>query len=183
MRAKKELQHTIFADFISKNCPFKGQTLYSSALKTANVAGKIVAIMGTDQFTVSQLKNLSDSAAHIFIFQDEPKLILPQSSKVTSLLIPHPLFARNRRLFSNCVKRVLALRFLEKEVSNIWLRRLLTANAVQEEKLFLKSDSYFQSLQQPNCELITWPVAQITTDHIETINAMKYKVDVIVYTN
>lgn len=183
MRQKKELRHTVFADFTSENTLFQGQILYSSALKTTNVAGKIVAILGTDQFTVSQLKYLSESAAQIFIFQDKPKFILPQSSQVTSLLIPHPLFARNRRLFSHCVKRVLALRFLEKEVSNIWLRRLLTANAVQQEKLFLRSDSYFKSLQQPNCELITWPVAQITADYIETINRMKYKIDVIVYTN
>lgn len=183
MRAKKEVQHTVLQEITSRNSDFQGQILYSSELKTSNLSGKTIAILGTDQFTVSQLKNLSEIATQVFIFQDKPKLILPQSSKLISLLIPHPLFARNRRLFSNCVKRVLALRFLEKEVSNLWLRRLLTANAVQDEKVFLKSDSYFQTLQQPNCELITWPVAKIAADHIETINALHYKVDVLVYTN
>ena len=183
MNAHVELQEAFFRFDTAHRIDFRGVQISSEALKKTDLSHKRVAIIGTDQFTVSYLNTLSQTATQLYIFQIQPRLILPHTPKITSTLIPHPLIARNRRLFSNCVKRVLALRFLEREVPNIWLRRLLTANAAHNEKQFLKSDSYFQALQRENCQLITWPIAQIHGDYIETINAEKFKIDVIVYAN
>ena len=161
---------------------FSGLKIQAEQLKNIDLKGRVVAILGVNQAVVSHLNYLTEHCQQIYLFQHRPQLILPQSSRVISTLIPHPLIAKNRRLFSNRIKRLLALRFLEKEVSNIWLRKLLTANAAQPQKQFLKSDSYFQAVQKSNCELITWPISDIKDTTIHTINGEFFEINALVVT-
>ena len=69
------------------------------------------------------------------VFQITPHFILPHSQMGTHKLITHPLI-KNRRLFNNRVKSILALRFLETQVNEPWLKRLLTPNTATTKKYF-----------------------------------------------
>ena len=162
---------------------FQGLIISTKDIKHYDLSNKRVAIIGTDQFSVRYLLALTETARQLYIFQTQPRLILPHNSRIASTLVPHPRIARNRPLFSQSVKRVLALRFLEREVNDLWLRRLLTANAAAAQLHFLKSDSYYQALQKANCQLITWPIAQINTDEIITLHEQRYEIDVLIYAN
>lgn len=161
---------------------FSGLKIQSEHIKQINLSGQTVAILGVNQAVVSHLNYLTEHCRQVYVFQTSPQLVLPQSSRVISTLIPHPLIAKNRRLFSNRIKRLLALRFLEKEVSNVWLRKLLTANATQPQKQFLKSDSYFQAVQKSNCQLITWPISGIKDSTIYLINGEFFEINTLVLT-
>lgn len=45
----------------------------------------------------------------------------------------------------------------------------------------LLSSDYYPALQQPNCELISWPIANISERGICTVEGIKYQVDCIVF--
>ena len=89
---------------------------------------------------------------------------------------------KNRRLFNNRVKSLLAIRYLESQVADVWLRRQLMPNTASERKVFLKSDTYYSALQNSNCKLITWPVVKITEEAIQSMEGIEHLVDIIVHT-
>jgi hypothetical protein len=174
------IQSAITEHFSAQLHTFSGEIVPSDQIKKVNLHGQKIAILGVDQFIASHLLGLTQHCTEVLVFQIQPQLILPQSSRLSSTLIPHPLISKNKRLFSNHFKRVLALRFLEREVSNLWLRKLLTANAAQPQKCFLKSDTYFQALQKDNCQLITWPISHFEDTTIHTINDEVFKINALV---
>lgn len=96
--------------------------------------------------------------------------------------VQHPLLMKNKRLLNTRIKSILALRFLDNQIQDRWLKRQLTPNLAQENKVFLKSDDYYHALQQTNCQLITWPIKRITTDTIECVDGSLFPVDLIITT-
>lgn len=98
----------------------------------------------------------------------------------TNKLITHPLIIKNRRLFNNRVKSLLALRFLDTQVSETWLKRLLTPNMATAKKVFFKSDSYYAALQKSNCKLQTWPIVKVNHKSIHSMDGIEQPVDIII---
>lgn len=141
-----------------------------------------VAIIGTDQHTVSHLENISLSANHVKVFQITPRYILPKTDKGINRLISHPLLIKNRRLFNNRIKTLLSLRFLESQITAPWLRNLLTPNSANLPKVFLKSDSYYAALQRENCVLSAWPIQKISSSNIQSIDGISFSADLIITT-
>ena len=141
-----------------------------------------VAIIGTDQHTVSHLENISLSANNVKVFQITPQYILPRTDKVINRLISHPLLIKNRRLFNNRIKTLLSLRFLESQITTPWLRNLLTPNSANLPKVFLKSDSYYAALQRENCVLSAWPIQKISASTIQSIDGISFTADLIITT-
>ena len=92
------------------------------------------------------------------------------------------MIIKNRRLFNNRIKALLAIRYLESQVQDNWLKRQLMPNSASEHKLFLKSDTYYSALQRENCKLITWPIVKITDQAIKSMDGTEHKVDVIIST-
>ena len=179
------MQHLMF-ESISKYSwgfeAFTGQILPSNQLKEFDFSHLNVAIIGTDQETVTHLEKICQQAKFVTVFQITPHFILPHSQIGIHRLITHPLIAKNRRLFNNRVKSILALRFLETQVNETWLKRLLTPNTARANKTFFKSDSYYTALQRANCKLQTWPIVKVTDTAIYSMDSTQRPVDIIIRT-
>jgi len=159
---------------------FAGQVIPSTSIKQFDFSHSSVAIIGTNQDTVTHLEKICQQAKFVTVFQITPHFILPHSQMGTNKLITHPLIIKNRRLFNNRVKSLLALRFLDTQVSETWLKRLLTPNTATTKKVFFKSDSYYTALQKPNCKLQTWPIVKVTNTSIHSMDGVEQPVDIII---
>jgi len=137
---------------------FRGQLIPSEHIDQYDLSDLKVAIIGADQATVSKLENICQKAQFVKVFQ------------IT------------RRLFNNRIKSLLAIRHLEAQVKETWLRRQLTPNTGAENKKFFKSDNYYIALQRDNCKLITWPVVRINADSIQSMEGVEHLIDVIITT-
>lgn len=159
---------------------FAGQVIPSTSIKEFDFSHSSVAIIGTNQDTVTHLEKICQQAKFVTVFQITPHFILPHSQMGTHKLITHPLIIKNRRLFNNRVKSLLALRFLETQVNETWLKRLLTPNMATTKKVFFKSDSYYAALQKSNCKLQTWPIVKVTNTSIHSMDGVEQPVDIII---
>ena len=161
---------------------YQGKLISASEIKQTDFSGLRVAIIGANQLSVTHLDLICQSAEFVKVFQIRSHFVLPHTEKGIQRLISHPLLVKNRRLFNNRVKSLLAIRYLESQVADVWLRRQLMPNSASERKVFLKSDTYYSALQNSNCKLITWPVVKITEDAIQSMEGIEHLVDVIVQT-
>lgn len=166
-------------DFFQK---FKGKIVSSEDIKHFNFSNLNVAIVGANQKTVTHLEQICSHAKLVKIFQITPHFILPHTEKAIHKLLSHPLIIKNRRLFNNRVKSLLAIRYLESQLKDNWLKRQLMPNSASENKVFFKSDTYYAALQRENCKLITWPVVKITEQAVQSMEGIEHLVDVIITT-
>ena len=161
---------------------FKGTKVEAALIKDMDYQAKNVVIIGTNQLIVSQLDRITSQANTVKVFQIEPHFVLPSTERGIQRVINHPLISKNRRLFNQRVKSLIALRFLETQVNNIWLKRQLMPNLAQQAKVFFKSDTFYSALQKPNCELITWPIVRVFEHYIQSINGESHHADIIIHT-
>ncbi|OTG67870.1 flavoprotein [Acinetobacter sp. ANC 4470] len=161
---------------------FKGKIVATEEIKQFDFSNLNVAIIGANQMTVTHLAQICNHAKLIKVFQITPHFVLPHTEKGIHKLLSHPLMIKNRRLFNNRIKSLLAIRYLESQVQDNWLKRQLMPNSASENKLFLKSDTYYSALQHENCKLITWPVVKITDQAIQSMDGIEHKVDIIIRT-
>jgi cation diffusion facilitator CzcD-associated flavoprotein CzcO len=161
---------------------FTGILITAKELKSYDFSSLNVAIIGANQHIVTYLEQLCHQAQSIKVFQITPHFILPHTERGIHKLLSHPLIIKNRRLFNNRIKSLLAIRYLESEVKNNWLKRQLMPNSASENKLFFKSDSYYRALQDKNCQLITWPIVKITDHTIYSMDGTEHSVDIIITT-
>lgn len=182
-KSKEPHKTVIFQNTAQDFENFRGQVIASDDLHQHNFKDQKVAIIGANQATVSQLEMICQQAQFVKVFQISPHFVLPKTESHIQKLISHPLIIKNRRLFNNRVKSLLAIRYLEAQVKDTWLRRQLTPNTGAENKVFFKSDTYYSALQRANCKLITWPVVKITADAVQSMEGVEHLVDVIITTS
>jgi hypothetical protein len=161
---------------------FKGQIISSKEIHQHDFSKLNIAIIGTDQDIATHLEQLCLHANQVKVFQNSPQYILPKSDKQLHRLINHPLLIKNRRLFSQRIKSLLSIRYLESQIQDPWLRHLLTPNRAQLPKNILKSDSYYAALQRENCHLETWPLVKISQDSVQGIDGLYFYCDTIITT-
>ena len=178
---KQDAPSSTFKNVATDFQTFQGVLVQSKEMKDFDFSQKNVAILSIDQHSASLLSNVCEQATHVAVFQIHPHFILPKNERFMQKLIQHPLVMKNRRLFSNRIKILLALRFLEDQVKDTWLKHLLMPNTAIQNKVFLKADHYYSSLQRENCTLVTWPIVKIHEYGIQAINGDIYACDVIVH--
>ena len=161
---------------------YKGKIIAASEIKLNDFTGQKVAIIGANQLTVTHLSDILNSAELVKVFQITPAFIIPQTEKGIQKLISHPLIIKNRRLFNQRVKSMLAIRYLESQVQEQWLKRQLTPNLAEKNKIFFKSDTFYSAIQRKNCKLITWPIVKITENTVQSMEGIEHLVDVIITT-
>ena len=160
---------------------FTGELIPSTQFQLERIKDQHIAVIGIDQHIARQLYDICLNAASVQVFpMTQPHWILPHTPKLIQTLIYHPLVVKNRRLFNQRVKSLIALRFLDREVKNPWLKRQLTPNQAITKKDFLKSDTYYQALQLKNCHLNTWPIKYIDADLIHDLQGNRHKVSCII---
>lgn len=181
---KRNKDHT---DAFFQNMPehfkhYTGKIIATEDIKLHDFTDLKVAIIGANQLSVSLLEQICQKAQFVKVFQMAPHFVLPHTEKGVQRLVHHPLMIKNRRLFSNRIKSLLAIRYLESEVSDTWLKRQLMPNSAIEKKIFFKSDHYYAALQRENCKLITWPIVKISKDAIQSMEGVEHIVDLIITT-
>lgn len=167
------------ADYFKR---YTGKTISSEQIKNVDFNGLRVAMIGVDQLSATHLDQICQNATFVKVFQISPHFVLPNTERGINRLISHPLMIKNRRLFNNRIKSLLAIRYLESQVQDTWLKRQLMPNPATENKVFYKSDSYYSALQRDNCKLITWPIVKINANSVQTMEGVEHLVDLIINT-
>lgn len=161
---------------------FKGKIISAEDIKQTDFSGLKVAIIGANQMSVSHLDVVCQNALFVKVFQMTPHFVLPHTEKGIQKIIAHPLIAKNKRLFNQRIKTTLAIRYLDSQISDTWLKRQLMPNPASSQKIFFKSDHYYSALQRENCKLITWPVVKITENAVQSMEGIEHLVDIIITT-
>lgn len=138
-----------------------------------------VAVVGTSANALRIVPELVRTAASVKVFQQAPTWVLPRSevappavARVAFAFVP----AKQRR----ALVRHVAARHLKRQVRDPWLRRQLTPSRRSRTTPPLISSDFYPALQQPNCKLISWPIATLSAAGIRTSDGVEHQVDCIV---
>jgi cation diffusion facilitator CzcD-associated flavoprotein CzcO len=167
-----------------------------------DLAGKRVAVIGTGASAVQVVPRIQPRVAHLDVFQRTPPWIMPHPGR--------PTRPRERALFRaapavqklvrggvywgrecyvlpfkfhrlSSVPERMARRHLERQVPDPVLRDRLTPRFEIGCKRILMSDEWYPALQEPNVELVTDAIAEITPRGVVTADGVERPADAIVW--
>ncbi len=166
-------------------------------------AGKSVAVIGTGASAIQIIPELVKVAGSVKVFQRTPGWVLPrldaetpavlralfervpaaQQAARTALFLGHEAAATGLVWDTPVTSLIqqLGKLHLRLAVKDTWLRRQLTPDFRAGCKRMLMSSDYYPALQQDNCKLITWPIATITAQGLQTSDGLQHQVDAIVF--
>ncbi|TLG01690.1 NAD(P)/FAD-dependent oxidoreductase [Nocardia cyriacigeorgica] len=131
-------------------------------------AGRRVAIIGTGAAAARLLPGIAAQARRVTVFQTDAVWVLPRA----------PLLGAVLRRTPDRVVRLLARVNLRLQVRDSWLRHRLTPD---EAAGVAVHNSYYRTLGQPHCTLVTWPIARLVPLGVRTVDGIEHRVDIIVY--
>ena len=166
-------------------------------------AGKSVAVIGTGASAIQIIPELVKVAGSVKVFQRTPGWVLPrvdrktpaaakavfervpavQQAARTALFLGHEAAATGlvwNTPITTLIQQAGKLH-IRMTVKDKWLRRQLTPDFRAGCKRMLMSSDYYPALQQDNCKLITWPIATITPEGLQTSDGLQHEVDAIVF--
>ncbi|GMV17807.1 MAG: 4-hydroxyacetophenone monooxygenase [Polyangiaceae bacterium] len=183
---------------------FRGKKFHSAAWDLCfEPEGKRIASIGTGASAIQFVPELAKSAAALHVFQRTPAWVLPRLERpygewekqlFTSVPAARFLhrqaifwrlelsslpFAREPRLMR--VAERWAIRHMEKSIRDPELRKKLTPSYRMGCKRILMSNTYYPALGQPNVEVVTSGVREITEDAIVDGDGVARPVDAIVF--
>jgi cation diffusion facilitator CzcD-associated flavoprotein CzcO len=183
---------------------FEGASFHSAKWDhSVNLKGKRVAVVGSAASALQLIPEIVDDVKSLDIYQRTPNWVMPRPvesysaaaiarfkrfpilAKLHRLMIyltfegRFPLF-RGSRFFGERAKNM-ALKHLEKQVSDPELRAKLTPDFPVGCKRILASDSFYPALQQDHVDVITEGIASIDNTGIIAENGKRRDVDVIIY--
>jgi cation diffusion facilitator CzcD-associated flavoprotein CzcO len=183
---------------------FGGTSFHSSAWdKSASLAGKRVAVIGTGASSIQIVPEVAEEAAALTVFQRTPPWIhprpnrpIPEGTRAALAKVPGAArsvrnavywmlesramgFAVDPRLMAPL--EAMARRHLERQVPDLELRARLTPDYTIGCKRILLSSDYYPALQRPNVELVTDGIREITPSGVVTGEGTPREFDVIVY--
>jgi cation diffusion facilitator CzcD-associated flavoprotein CzcO len=170
---------------------------------SVDLDGKRVGVIGTGASAIQFVPQIQPQVAHLALFQRSTPYILPrwdtefterhhrifERLPVTQLAERFGWYAYAEAgsvalLYSKTVAKpfvALARRNLEKHVADPELRAKLWPDYPLGCKRVLFSNDYLPALAQPNVDLVTDGIAEITETGIRTTNGVCHEVDVIIY--
>ncbi|MFE3446032.1 NAD(P)/FAD-dependent oxidoreductase [Nocardia sp. NPDC059180] len=149
---------------------FTGPQLSCTAFVPRNqFTDRRVAIIGTGAAAARLLPGIAAEAARVTVFQADAVWILPRA--------PMPGAAVLRRA-PDWVVRLIAHVNLRVQVHDSWMRDRLTPDDTAGVAVH---NSYYRTLRQPHCTLVTWPVARLVPLGVRTVDGIEHRVDTIVY--
>ncbi|HEX6944812.1 MAG TPA: NAD(P)/FAD-dependent oxidoreductase, partial [Casimicrobiaceae bacterium] len=167
-----------------------------------DVAGERVAVIGTGASAIQIVPEIQPKVGSLTLFQRTPSWVMPD--------LDRPVTGIERRLFralpftqravrwliyglqettvlGTIVDRRLSLvferiarRHLRRQVPDPELRRKLRPDYVLGCKRITMSNSYYPALAQPNAEVVTEPIAEVTEKGIRTADGVERELDTIV---
>jgi cation diffusion facilitator CzcD-associated flavoprotein CzcO len=131
--------------------------------------GQRVAIIGSGAALARLVPGIAAEAARVTVFQTEAVWVLPR--------VPLP-GARMPRRAPQRLLRLVARANLRIQVRDSWLRHRLTPDDTAGVAVH---NSYYRTLRQPHCTLVTWPIARLVPLGVRTVDGIEHQVDSIVY--
>ncbi|TXH05346.1 MAG: NAD(P)/FAD-dependent oxidoreductase [Nevskiaceae bacterium] len=168
-----------------------------------DLAGKRIAVIGTGASAIQFVPQIQKKAAHIDLYQRTPPWIMPKPDRPISdaerflfkrfpaaqaafrnsiywMLESRVLgFAINPRLMK-LVARV-ARSHIRKQIRDPELRKKVTPDYTIGCKRVLISDDYYPALAQPNVDVITTGIREITAKGVITSDGVEREVDAIIF--
>ncbi|UGT53744.1 NAD(P)/FAD-dependent oxidoreductase [Nocardia asteroides] len=130
--------------------------------------GERVAIIGSGAAAARLLPGIAAEAARVTVFQTEAVWIVPRA----------PLPAGALRHAPDRLVRLVARANLRLQVRDSWTRYRLTPD---DDAGVAVHDSYYRTLRQPHCRLVTWPIARLARLGVRTVDGIEHRVDTIVF--
>jgi cation diffusion facilitator CzcD-associated flavoprotein CzcO len=124
-----------------------------------------VAVIARGCDAAEIVPTVAQTARSVKVFQEQPDWLLPGPR----LLSLPPLLRRSAARFS-----------LRRAVPDPWIRRRLTPNGKFNKRPMLIDRHYYAALQQPNCDLITWPVYALVPQGVRSAEGIEHHVDCII---
>jgi cation diffusion facilitator CzcD-associated flavoprotein CzcO len=165
--------------------------------------GKDVAVIGTGASAIQFIPEVAERARRLYIFQRTGNWFLPRRNRpypklFKALIKWMPGLQAFRRVFIYYYAEALTLQIrhprtwgrLGRLNSTLFMRRQLTDPAVRQKawpdytfgcKRILFSSEFLPTLQRPTVELVTDPIARLSSDGIVTADGRERRVDCIIY--
>lgn len=182
---------------------FTGASFHSSEWPEGySGTGHRVAVIGSGSSAIQIIPELQKHATQVLQFQRTPTFVLPKNNRLLSedekqLLATSPaaleeersvVFEQEEEQWQNTFVSMkgesyerLAREYLEREIADPELRRLLTPNHAMGCKRPLVSDNYYRSLNAANVTLVPEAVQKVDDHGIITAQGGHFEVDAIVY--
>ncbi|WP_019808279.1 flavin-containing monooxygenase [Saccharomonospora halophila] len=183
---------------------FRGTSFHSARWNhEVDLRDKRVAVIGTGASAVQFVPRIRPEVAELTVFQRSAQYLMPKRDRVYTgwrrrLLRAAPWLQTADRLsfwlyaeFAQvCLSRWQAFtplfewqtrRHLRNQVPDPRLRRRLTPDYALGCKRVLFSNDYLPALAEPNVELVTDPVAEVTATGVTTRGGVHHEADVLIY--
>ena len=185
---------------------YLGQSFHSARYDhTLDLTNKRVAIIGSGASAISIITGIQHYVNKLYLFQRTAQYVVPRLQYNFSTLrqfiyyyIPWiqklvrtiqyyfndsiVLGSRYQSLNINQSLQLLSIDYMYTQTyNNILLQQKLIPNYTIGCKRILLSDTYYNTIQQPNVQLVTDNVKQFTSNSIITNNNNQYDIDVVIY--
>ncbi|MRJ77127.1 NAD(P)-binding protein [Aeromicrobium sp. SMF47] len=183
---------------------FTGTSFHSAEWDHSfDATGKRVAVVGAGASAVQFVPHLAKDAAQLVMFQRTPNYLLPKPDKPytawhRALFKALPIsqrierggiwtimeqFARGLDEKSKVgrINKAIAMRHLNKQVTDPELRAKLTPDYPIGCKRILFSNEFYPALAQPNVDVVTHGVTRVTPTGVVDDTGAEHEVDAIVY--
>jgi cation diffusion facilitator CzcD-associated flavoprotein CzcO len=183
---------------------FKGERFHSSTWDpAANVTGKNVAVIGTGASSIQIVPEIAPQAKRLTVFQRTAAWVMPRADRAVSSgerwrrrHLPGYAWFQRRLIYwlleirgygfvinpkALAAGEGLALKVLEKQVSDPVLRKKLTPPYRMGCKRVLLSDDYYPAFARDNVELVTEPIAEFREHSIVTRDGRDYPIDAVIF--
>ncbi|MGQ0507605.1 MAG: flavin-containing monooxygenase, partial [Myxococcaceae bacterium] len=183
---------------------FKGSTFHSAKWDhSVSLEGKRVAVVGTGASSIQFVPQIQPEVAKLTLFQRTPPWILPKPDRaITSAeraifrtvpfvqrLFRYGLywtfesrglgFTVDARLMKLVAR--LAQRHIRKQIADPVLREKVTPQYLPGCKRILISNDYYPALAQPNVDVMTHSVREVTEEGVVTDDGTVHPADVIIF--
>jgi cation diffusion facilitator CzcD-associated flavoprotein CzcO len=181
---------------------FRGATFHSAKWDHSHrLEGERVGVIGTGASSIQFVPQIQPRVGRLSVFQRTPPWIVPTRDRAVShaehalyrALPPAQLAMRAavywaRELFvigfmhprAESPGERVARRHLQSQVADPYLRERLTPNYRMGCKRVLISNDYYPALQQPNVELVTDAIREVTPGGILTADGTLHELDTLI---
>lgn len=181
---------------------FGGVVVDADLVEPEDVAGKVVGLVATPGQTAAMVPWLLDAAVRVKVFQRDPAWVLPRPNphlpamaRLLLRAVPPARDATTRLLAAGTagaahllaptrpsapVRHLLARHHLHRATPDPWVREQLQPSRRGPAPTTVASRAYYAAVQAPTCDLVSWPVADISADGVRTADGIEHHVDVLV---
>lgn len=183
---------------------FKGEAFHSQHWKhDYALEGKRVAVIGTGASAIQFVPQIAPRVAKLALFQRTPPWIMPKPDRAVSGVeqwlfrnLPFTQKLMRAGLYWMLESRVLgfavhpstmklvqklALRHIDKQISEPELRAAVTPDYTIGCKRILMSNDYYPALTRKNVDVITTGIERIEEDAVVTTDGKRHEVDCLIY--